>query len=646
MTRKFTRNASALRGIAPFIAVLTVLIALAALAQTRGASQAFGKSHTAPMRGSAVPSNAGPLDSGTPLFLPAVAYDSYGFFSNSVAVGDLNGDGKLDLLVGSRSRSVNGLVGVVNVLLGVGDGTFQEKGLYGTAGLNANVALADVNGDGKLDMLASGCAYKDCFTGVATVHTGNGDGTFAGGSYVFGTGGMFPSSPAVADFNGDGKLDLVVANCGNGCNTGTGTVGVLLGNGDATFQTAVTYSTGGVGAHQVIVADLNGDGKPDLVVPNSCASGSNCSYGPGLVGVLLGKGDGTFQAAVTYGSGGDYAFSVAVADVNGDGKLDLLVANFCGNTTCSTPGPLGVLLGNGDGTFQPVIAYSLGGPALGQIKLADVNGDGKLDIVTTSGSTNAMVLLGNGDGTFQAPVFYGTGGYGANGLAVADVNGDGRPDAIVTNGCFNTNPNCPHGSVGVLMNDTGPHSPTTTSLVSNVNPAAVNQQVIYTATVTNQSGGPLTGTVAFKHGTSATTVKLVGDQAVYRVTYSGSGTHLITATYSGDADNAASTSATLTEYVGLAPTTTTLTTSGSPSHVGQPVTFTAAVKWTYGTVPDGELVTFFDGTTTIGTGTTASGVATFTTSSLTVKTHTIKATYSGDAKFKPSSGKVTQVVQP
>jgi hypothetical protein len=135
MTRKLTRNTSVLRGIALFIAVVTVMTALGALAQTRRVGQELGKSHAAPIRGGAVPSNAEPMDSGTLLFLPAVAYNSYGFHTESVAVGDLNGDGKPDLLVGSRSKGPNGLVGLVNVLLGVGDGTFQEKGLYAPTAL-------------------------------------------------------------------------------------------------------------------------------------------------------------------------------------------------------------------------------------------------------------------------------------------------------------------------------------------------------------------------------------------------------------------------------------------------------------------------------------------------------------------------------
>jgi hypothetical protein len=185
-----------------------------------------------------------------------------------------------------------------------------------------------------------------------------------------------------------------------------------------------------------------------------------------------------------------------------------------------------------------------------------------------------------------------------------------------------------------------------TALGSNVNPAAAGQLVTYTATVTNQSSGQITGTVSFQHGRAMTTMPLVDHQATYQASYSGPGTHPITATYSGDADNTSSTSATFTEYVGRAPTQTVVTTSGSPSHVGQTVTFRAKVAWTYGTVPNGELVTFFDGATAIGTGTTARGSATFGTSSLSVKTHQIKATYSGDAAFKSSFGKVVQVVQP
>jgi hypothetical protein len=275
--------------------------------------------------------------------------------------------------------------------------------LYGTAGLGANVSIADVNGDGKPDMLAAGCNFKDCFTGVVTVRTGNGDGTFAGGTYVFGTGGMFPSSPAVADLNGDGKRDLVVANCGNGCQTGIGTVGVLLGNGDATFQTAVTYGTGGIGAHSVKIADVNGDGKTDLVVANSCASsGSSCSIGPGSVGVLLGNGDGTFQPVVNYGSGGTVVLALAVADVNGDGKPDLLDVSFIYNT-------VGVLIGNGDGTFQGVTTYDPGG------------------ILPQS-------------------------------IAVADLNGDGKPDVAVANFC-GSSPNCLPGKLGVLLNNTADTTP-------------------------------------------------------------------------------------------------------------------------------------------------------------------------------------------
>ena len=143
---------------------------------------------------------------------------------------------------------------------------------------------------------------------------------------VFSSGGFAASSVAVADVNGDSKPDLVVANyrVGSSDYYSNGTVGVLLGNGDGTFQPAVGYDSGGQGANSIAVADVNGDGKPDLLVTNCAPTSTNCS---GVVGVLMGNGDGTFQAVVTYLSGGVAASSVAIADVNGDGKPDLVVSN-------------------------------------------------------------------------------------------------------------------------------------------------------------------------------------------------------------------------------------------------------------------------------------------------------------------------------
>jgi FG-GAP-like repeat len=155
-------------------------------------------------------------------------------------------------------------------------------------------------------------------------------------TYSSGTGGAVAAT--AADVNGDGKLDLVLANGG---------VGVLLGNGDGTFQPVVSYGSGGDDADSVAVADVNGDGIPDLLVANECAS--DCEYdNNGSVGVLLGNADGTFQAAASYYTGGDSAYSVTICDLNGDGKPDLIVANL---------NSVGVLLGNGDGTFKTAVTY-------------------------------------------------------------------------------------------------------------------------------------------------------------------------------------------------------------------------------------------------------------------------------------------------
>ena len=337
-------------------------------------------------------------------------------------------------------------------LLADGGSIFLEAANYNSGGLSAqSVAVADVNGDGRPDLLVASLCSLECASGLngaVGVLLGNGDGTFQA-AISYSSGGAGAISVAVADVNGDGRPDLLMANqCVSSSDCSTGAVSVLMGNGDGTFQAAISYSSGGAEAVSLAVADVNGDGRPDLLVANQCVSSSDCSTGG--VGVLLGNGDGTFQAAVSYNSGGYFTYTVAVGDVNGDRKLDLIVANECQNSGCSGPGEISVLLGNGDGTFRAAISYNSGGLATQSVAVADVNGDGRLDLLVANECLNSSncstggvsVLLGNGDGTFQAAVNYNSGGVRAISIAVADVNGDGHPDLLVTNECGGNSGEC------------------------------------------------------------------------------------------------------------------------------------------------------------------------------------------------------------
>ena len=278
---------------------------------------------------------------------------------------------------------------------------------------------------------------------------------------------------AVADVNGDGKSDLVVANQCSGSDfcVGSGTVGVLLGNGDGTFQTALTYASGGSFLNAVAVADVNGDDRPDLILTNGCANigGGVCS-GEGAVGVLLGNGDGTFQAAVTYPSGGFDNFNsmVAVADVNGDGQPDIVVMNGC-STPCNPilppQGSVSILLGTGTGTFTPAASYLSGGflrirwpwPILTVMEsLTSWSRTGAPTIASSaiarpkrrSVSCVAMVM-----GPSSRRSLYSSGGEGGRAVVVADVNADGKPDLLTgncgPNGCGTFQP--AGGVIGVLL---------------------------------------------------------------------------------------------------------------------------------------------------------------------------------------------------
>ena len=424
--------------------------------------------------------------SNAPLFLPAASYGTGGYNPLSVLVADVNGDGKPDLIVANQCSGSDFCVGAgaVSVLLSNGDGTFQIPLIYASGGsfLNA-VAVGDVNADGKPDLIAAnGCANIGggfCSgEGAVGVLMGNGDGTFQE-ALTLASGGFdhFKSDVAVADVNADGVPDIIVMHgCATPCNPNLppqGSVSILLGTGRGTFSPAVSYASGGYFANSLVVADLDGTGHLDLVVANWCDDnrhiGDCTTQAP--IGVLLGNGDGTFRPAITYGSGGQGGRAVVVADVNADGRPDLLTGN-CGPGGCGTfqpgRGVVGVLLGNGGGTFQSAAAY--GGGSYVSIAVADVDGDNTPDVLAASMSCAAP----GGTGCVDVLVGNGDGSLAAPlpydagilplSIAAADVNGDGAPDAVVAHE-FGNGTGIPPGMVDVLLNN-GPLLDTTPPVIT------------------------------------------------------------------------------------------------------------------------------------------------------------------------------------
>jgi hypothetical protein len=329
-------------------------------------------------------------------FQSPVSYPA-GHGTSGVVLGDFTSNGILDLVYTN-----NGVLdsGGVHVLLGNGDGTFRPGGSFLYGGGSGFMGAADLRRDGRIDLLLSG----------VLVLLGNGDGTFEDINN-FATTERNPYAEAIADFNGDGIPDLAVANLGTGFNGGS--VSVLLGNGDGTFQPAQNVAFGFV-ADSVAVGDFNGDGIPDLAVALD-------NFNPS-VEVLLGNGDGTFQAAVPYNAG-NHALSVAVGDFTGSGILDLVVANYLDNN-------VSVLFGNGDGTFQAPRNFNVGTHPR-SVTVGHFTGNDIMDIAVANGdSNNVSVLLGNGDGSFQPARNYAV-GRDPYSVAVADLTGTGIADLVV-----------------------------------------------------------------------------------------------------------------------------------------------------------------------------------------------------------------------
>jgi len=587
-------------------------------------------------------------------FQPVELYDSSKYVNySSVAIADLNGDGKPDLVVTSQNMNSTG-DGSVQVFLGNGDGTFQAPVAYDSGSTNpGSLAISDMNGDGKLDIVVGNGGNPSGGSGGVGVLLGNGDGTFQP-ALLFSLGGIGAGGPvAIADVNGDGKPDVVAANCCQGGHN----VAVLLGNGDGTLQPPAFYSSGGSGAFgvsSIVLADLRGNGKLDLLVANYCGNNLYCPSVPvpeGSVGVLLGNGDGTFQPAVAYDSGDKGAESVAVGDVSGDGRPDLLVGH-CGYNGCNffETGVVGVLLGNGDGTFQPASTYP-GGDSISSMAVADVNMDGKLDIVVANmyplspaESDGAVsVLLGNGDGTFQLPLTSDAGALWSVAVAVADVNGDGKPDAVVVNDCDSwCVPSAINSSVGVLLNDSGSvQTPTTTTVSSSLNPAIYGQTVTLSSAVSSASGLP-TGTVTFYQGSTAVgNSTLVNRSTSISVSMLVAGSQPITAVYQGCSAFGSSTSTQLSQIVSPETTTTAMTSSANPARPGKRITFTATVASQFSGAITGS-VTFLAGSQDLGTIPLSGNRSSVTTSFASTGTYSVSATYNGDANNLGSMSTLSQ----
>jgi FG-GAP-like repeat len=332
----------------------------------------------------------------------------------SIVAGDFNGDGKLDLAVANAIDTGHPVPGTVSIFLSNGDGTFRTNGDYPAGTGVGPLTTVDFSGTGRLSLAVINFVSLNGINAVSILHN-RGDGTFqAPVSYLT---GKVPTWIVSADFNHDGNPDLAVTNQGDN------TISILLGRPDGTFANKVDYSVA-VGPNQVVVGDFNGDRELDLAV-----TASTSDRGGGAVSLLLGRGDGTFRNAVSYGTGNN-PFAVVTADFNRDGWLDLAFVNGDVNR-------VSVLLGNGNGTFPSHVDYRCGNAPIA-IAVGDFNGDGWPDIVVVNNGDNTVsIFIGRPDGTFVTGATYSVGLYPSS-VAVGDFDGDHHLDLAVTNAGDNT----------------------------------------------------------------------------------------------------------------------------------------------------------------------------------------------------------------
>ena len=654
---------------------------------------------------------------------------------------DLDGDGNIDLFSGlARSGGFGGDQFEMNqayALMGNGDGTFRGAPEMPFAYTGTN--LIDLNGDGIPDGVGLNATNNDANISM-TSYLGKSNGSFtadqtfaispvtlSGTSYSFSSLDSF----ALGDVTGDGHADLVYLPSGFYGPGGETGFFLATGTGTGSFNTPAfvvvpPFLPAGAPSNDfddsesitnLFVADINGDGKADVIYNYSAVDYYLNTYVQGIA-VQLSNGDGTFQAPKTIQTYSSTTVApplqprlIQIAATRASGVRDLFVLlQSVSNGSVATQ--LELYLGNGDGTFgaatMPPVADNINQPSfgstLGQIVLADMNGDGKPDLITLGTTTNGdqgelAISLGNGDGTFKTPTIldFGDGSTLGYGLAVADFNGDGKQDVAVTGfdppidtGIFNGNgdgtvqsfspssglvepseaidlllfgaaqaadfngdgkPDLVGGSA-ILLNLGAASTllPTTTTLTSSATNISVGTSVTFTATVT---GSPTpTGSVTFYDGsnTLGTGTLNASGVATYATTTLSVGVHSITASYPANTTYSGSTSAAVNVTVTtptMIGTTSTLTASSTTVNSGSSVTLTDTVVPASGTAMPTGTVNFLSGGVTLASDVAlTNGIATYMTSSLPLGANTIIAIYAGSSSFSGStSNSVVVTVQ-
>ncbi len=327
-----------------------------------------------------------------------------GSSADGIKLIDVNGDSVLDAIIGHSNK--------ISIMLGNGDGSFSASQTYSLGFTVFNITTADVNNDGKADIIATG--FDGFSDGYASVLTGAGNGTFSIAS-TFSTESNRSFSVTAADLNGDGFADIVTSGKTDANN---GVVNVFLGNGTGAYSARTTYTMHGSVSREVKIGDVNGDGKLDIV----SAGYTNTD---GKVAIRLGAGDGTFGAVTQFSADTKASYALELVDLDGDNKLDIIT----GGTTDGNTASASVLKGNGNGTFQNAQTYNYSGLYVSSLKTADIDKDGKLDLAAGLGSGGVSVRYGTSDIAFGASTNY-AGGSQTNSLDIADLNKDNALDIV------------------------------------------------------------------------------------------------------------------------------------------------------------------------------------------------------------------------